>query len=100
ATPVEITDFFGLEEVPALAPRYNIAPSQQVPIVRVDETGTRQLALVRWGLIPSWSADASIGYKLINARSETVAEKPSFRTAFKQRRGLAPASGFFEWKAE
>jgi putative SOS response-associated peptidase YedK len=99
ASPVQIKDFFGLEEVPEFAPRYNVAPSQEVPIVRLDEKGTRRLVQVRWGLIPSWAEDASIGYKLINARSETVADKPSFRAAFRQRRCLVPASGFFEWRA-
>jgi putative SOS response-associated peptidase YedK len=78
-------------------PRFNIAPSQSVAVVRAAD-GTRFLDLLTWGLIPSWAADKKIGYKLINARSETVATKPSFRSAFKSRRCLIPASGFFEWK--
>lgn len=81
-----------------LTPRYNIAPSQPVPVVRQLE-GQRHLGLLRWGLIPAWAEDPSIGYKLINARSETVLEKPSFRDAFQKRRCLVPADGFYEWKA-
>jgi putative SOS response-associated peptidase YedK len=78
-------------------PRFNIAPSQSVAVVRAAD-GTRFLSLLHWGLIPSWAADEKIAYKLINARSETVVEKPSFRSAFKQRRCLIPASGFYEWQ--
>lgn len=78
-------------------PRYNIAPTQSHPIIRLSESG-RECALARWGLVPSWAEDLKIGYSLINARAETVAEKPSFRTAFKRRRCLIPATGFYEWK--
>ena len=77
--------------------RYNIAPAQPVAAVRVTPQG-RQVAWLRWGLIPSWSKDPAIGHKLINARAETISEKPSFRAAFKQRRCLIPASGFYEWQ--
>ncbi len=77
--------------------RYNIAPMQEVPIVRRTATGERELAHVRWGLVPRWAKDPSIGGKMINARSETVAEKPSFRTAYKHHRCLIPADGFYEW---
>jgi putative SOS response-associated peptidase YedK len=84
-------------QLPLLDVRYNIAPTQTVPIVRAKESGL-ECALVKWGLIPSWSSDSKIGYKLINARSETVATKPAFRAAFKQRRCLVPADGFYEWK--
>ena len=80
-----------------LRPRYNVAPSQDVAVARATEDG-RTLALLRWGLIPAWAKDPSIGYKLINARSETVAEKPSFRSAFRHRRCLIPADGFYEWQ--
>jgi putative SOS response-associated peptidase YedK len=80
-------------------PRYNIAPSQLVSIVRRNAAGQRELATVKWGLIPSWAKDPSVGHSLINARGETVAEKPSFRAAFKQRRCIIPASGFYEWVA-
>lgn len=82
---------------PDLAPRYNIAPSQPVVIVRQDVSGQRELASANWGLIPSWAKDPNIGHSLINARAETVQEKPSFRTAFRRRRCIIPASGFYEW---
>lgn len=81
-----------------LEPRYNLAPSQRAPVVRVGTHGQRELAMLRWGLIPSWAKDATIGYRTINARAETVATAPSFRSAFKGRRCLIPATGFFEWK--
>lgn len=83
----------------ALQPRYNIAPTQPAPVVRLSN-GARELALLRWGLIPSWANDAAIGARLINARSETVLEKPAFRTAFRRRRCLIPASGFYEWQQQ
>lgn len=79
-------------------PRYNIAPTQYAPVLLAEE-GSRYLDMYRWGLIPSWAKEASIGSRLINARSETVAEKPSFRSAFRRRRCLIPLSGFFEWQA-
>ncbi|MBW7885405.1 MAG: SOS response-associated peptidase [Caldilineaceae bacterium] len=98
-TPEELASYFGLAEAPVLAPRYNIAPTQPVGVVRLDPRGqAREWALTIWGLIPSWSQDPSIGARLINARAETVDEKPSFRTAFKRRRCIVPASGFYEWK--
>lgn len=92
--------FAAIYDVPAppvLAPRYNIAPSQPVMIVRQDVSGQRELVSVNWGLIPSWAKDQNIGHSMINARAETVAEKPSFRTAFRRRRCIIPASGFYEW---
>jgi putative SOS response-associated peptidase YedK len=98
-----LVPLFDLDEVPvvALAPRYNIAPSQPVPVVRRSpDTGTQRLDFVRWGLIPSWAKDPAIGSRLINARSETVAEKPAFRAALRQRRCLLPADGFYEWATE
>ena len=83
---------------PELLPRYNIAPTQPVPVVRLDQaSGERGLALLQWGLIPSWADDPAIGNRLINARAETVAEKPAFRTAFKKRRCLVVADGFYEF---
>jgi putative SOS response-associated peptidase YedK len=88
-----------LKEPPQLDNRYNVAPAQPIAAVRATDS-QRVLVFLKWGLIPSWSKDAKIAYKLTNARSETVAEKPSFRSAFKQRRCLIPASGFFEWKRE
>jgi putative SOS response-associated peptidase YedK len=89
---------FGLASPPAVTPRYNIAPTQPVPIVRAGSDGARSWSEVHWGLIPSWADDPALGARLINARSETAAEKPSFRAAFRGRRCLVPASGFFEWK--
>ena len=80
-------------------PRYNIPPTADIPVVRLAD-GKRQLSLMRWGLIPSWSKDPKKAPLLANARAETIAEKPSFRSAFKSRRCLIPASGFFEWKRE
>ncbi|MCB9136848.1 MAG: SOS response-associated peptidase [Caldilineaceae bacterium] len=99
-TPADaLATLFDLPEAPALAPRYNIAPTQPVAIVRPNAAATgREWALTLWGLIPSWSKDPSFGARLINARSETVAEKPSFRAAFKRRRCLIPADGFYEWQ--
>ncbi|MBK6982201.1 MAG: SOS response-associated peptidase [Betaproteobacteria bacterium] len=80
--------------------RFNIAPTQEAPVVRIDGAGGREVALLRWGLVPSWSKDIAIGNRMINARSETVAEKPSFRNAYRSRRCVVPATGFFEWKGE
>jgi putative SOS response-associated peptidase YedK len=74
---------------------FNVAPRQGVAAVRLAPDGKKQLAWLRWGLVPSWADDLSIGYKLINARAETAPEKPSFRSAFKHRRCLLPAAGFF-----
>jgi putative SOS response-associated peptidase YedK len=95
AHPDVVTLQFGLRSVPLFAPRYNIAPAAEVLVVRQDGA-----ALVRWGLVPAWAKDAAIGAKLINARAETLAQKPSFRDAYRKRRCLIPASGFYEWKAE
>jgi putative SOS response-associated peptidase YedK len=98
--PVEaMQELFGFEERPNFPPRFNVAPSQDVPIVRRrKEGGGRELALVRWGLIPYWAKDASIGHKLINARAEGIAGKPALREAFRRRRCLVPANGFYEWE--
>jgi len=80
--------------------RFNIAPTQEAPVVRVGASGAREVAMLRWGLVPFWSKDLAIGNRMINARSETAAEKPSFRNAFKSRRCVVPATGFFEWKGD
>jgi putative SOS response-associated peptidase YedK len=80
-----------------IRPRFNVAPTQTVPVV-VELDGQRVVNGFRWGLIPSWAKEASIGSKMINARSETIAEKPSFRNAFKRRRCIVPANGFYEWQ--
>jgi putative SOS response-associated peptidase YedK len=96
-----ITDKFQVKEVPPLSPRYNIAPTQQVGTVYVNsESSERQFKMLRWGLIPSWAKDRKMGAKLINARAETVAEKPAFRAAFKKRRCLILADGFYEWQTQ
>jgi putative SOS response-associated peptidase YedK len=79
--------------------RFNIAPTQEAPIVRVSQEGPREMAMLRWGLVPAWSKDLGAGTKMINARGESVAEKPAFREAMARRRCLVPATGFFEWKA-
>lgn len=78
-------------------PRYNVAPTQNAPVLLVHE-GMRVLDVFRWGLVPSWAKEISIGSKMINARAETVLEKPSYRTAFQRRRCLVPAGGFYEWR--
>ena len=80
--------------------RYNIAPTQFIPAVRNDESNQRELVMLRWGLVPFWAKDLAIGNRMINARSETVTEKPSFRNAYKDRRCLILASGFYEWRKE
>jgi putative SOS response-associated peptidase YedK len=94
-----IADVFGLEAAPELAPRYNIAPGQDAPVVR-PAAGHRRLDAMRWGLVPSWASDPAVGNKSINARAESLAEKPSFRDSFAARRCLVPADGFYEWRAE
>ncbi|MGQ4647337.1 SOS response-associated peptidase family protein [Lyngbya aestuarii] len=94
-----IAQAFQIAEVPPLTPRYNIAPTQSVgTILQTPEQQQRQFRMLRWGLIPSWAKDAKIGARLINARTETVAEKPAFRSAFKRRRCLVIADGFYEWQ--
>jgi len=86
---------------PNLAPRYNAAPTQALPVVRRDGADDeRSLAMLHWGLIPSWARDEKIASRLINARAETLADKPSFRSAFAKRRCLVPADGFYEWRNE
>jgi putative SOS response-associated peptidase YedK len=99
ADPNDLREAFPWVNIPeGVSPRYNIAPSQPVAVIPND--GQNQLDFFIWGLIPSWAKDPAIGNKMINARAETLAEKPSFRTAFRRRRCLIPASGFFEWKQE
>ncbi len=97
--PQWVAEQFGLAEVPDLGPRYNIAPTQDVAVVRSQSDGIgNRLDLVRWGLVPPGSGPAAGSAPLINARSETVMEKPVFRSAFLARRCLVPADGFFEWR--
>ena len=96
-TPESLTRVFDLATCVDLSPRYNIAPSTEIPVVRRSPEGTRVLHLLRWGLVPYWSKDPARGAPLINARAESVTAKPAFRGAFHQRRCLIPADGFYEW---
>ena len=93
-----LAEIFGITVVRDIRPRYNIAPTQQVPAVRTSPDGTRHLELLKWGLIPSWAQDPHMGSRMINARSETVEVKPAFRTALRHRRCIIPANGFYEWR--
>ncbi len=92
-----VAELLELEQDLELAPRYNIAPTQESAVVRLDG-GRRSLEHLRWGLIPYWASEPGIGNRMINARSETVADKPAFRDSFRRRRCLVPADGFFEWR--
>lgn len=92
-----LTEHFHLRKTPEITPRFNIAPSQAIPAVRGDSQN-KELAMLRWGLIPGWAKEEKTPYSLINARAETVATKPAFRSAFRYRRCLIPADGFYEWK--
>lgn len=98
--PADIITHFQLNECVDFGPRYNIPPGTDIPVIRQSPEGKRVLHLLRWGLVPHWAKDPGIGAKLNNARGESVVEKPSFRDAFKRRRCLVPANGFYEWKAE
>ena len=98
SAPEAIRALFGYPEQPNFPPRYNIAPTQPIAIVRLHE-GKRQFALVRWGLLPSWVKDPKKFTLLINARGESLSDKPAFCAAIKRRRCLVPADGFYEWKA-
>jgi len=96
-----LAEYFGIIDVPLLKPRYNIAPSQPAPVVRLkpgQSNSQRELVLLRWGLIPSWSKDSAVGNRMINARAESVAVKPAFRGALQRRRCLLVADGFYEWQ--
>ena len=96
-----LAELLGLPIPPLLPTRYNVAPSKLVACVRMNpDTTEREWVELKWGLVPSWAKDPSIGHKLINVRGETVGEKPSFRKAFKQQRCLVLADGFYEWKRE
>ncbi len=99
--PTRVAQLFDLPNWPETAPRYNIAPSQNVfAAIENRETGAREFRHFRWGLVPSWAKDPAIGGRLINARSETAATKPAFRKPLRERRCLIPADGFYEWKRE
>ena len=84
-------------DIPLLSPRYNIAPSQEVPVI-VQNNGKNELKPMKWGLVPSWAPDKSIGNQMINARAETITEKPSFRRLVESKRCVIPANGFYEWR--
>jgi putative SOS response-associated peptidase YedK len=101
SSPTLLAETFGAEEVRVddVEANYNVTPRAEVPIVAVSR-GTRVVDRVRWGLVPFWAKDVSIGDKLINARAETVAEKPAYRRAFERKRCIMPADGFYEWKLE
>lgn len=98
STPEAIRRLFGYAEQPNFPPRYNVAPTQPIPIVRLAN-GTRSFALMRWGFLPAWVKEPKTFPLLINARGETVLEKPAFRNAIRRRRCLIPTDGFYEWKA-
>ena len=99
SAPAALRQLFGYIEQPNFPPRYNVAPTQPIPVVLV-ENGARHFRLMRWGLLPSWVKDPKRFTLLINARSETVLEKPAFKKAIRRRRGLIPADGYYEWKAD
>jgi len=101
STQQVLADWFGveLEDMPWFAPSYNVAPQSTQPVVRLSrDTGRREFALLRWGLVPFWSKDAKSAYSTINARAEEAASKPAFREALKKRRCLVPADAFYEWQ--
>lgn len=100
AEPDEITPRFGVTPKEPLKPNYNAAPGQFMPVITRGEDGKRKLDIMKWGLVPVWSKDEKIGYKLINARAESLFEKNTWRTVIKKRRCLIPATGFYEWKRE
>jgi putative SOS response-associated peptidase YedK len=97
----ELHALYSLSDAPSpqsnFRPRYNVAPTDPMPVVRLKE-GKRELGVMKWGLVPSFSKDATGGAKMINARAETVVDKPAYRSAFRHRRCLVPADGFYEWK--
>jgi putative SOS response-associated peptidase YedK len=101
STQKVLADWFGVEldDMPWFAPTYNAAPQSVQPVVRLNrDTGQREFALLRWGLVPFWAKDAKLAYTTINARAEEVAAKPAFREALKKRRCLVPADAFYEWQ--
>jgi len=99
ASDEELSEFFDLSDGISLAPRYNIAPSQNICAIRASTNETkRKIGLLHWGLIPPWAEDKRIAYRMINARTETVQTKPAFRDAFRAQRCLIPANGYYEWK--
>ncbi len=98
ASAPRLARLLGLIDLPELTPRYNIAPSQSVTAVRGARQGGRELVQLRWGLLPGWSKTPAKAYRMINAKAETLTQRPAFRTAYRRRRCLVPADGFYEWK--
>ena len=94
-----IAEIFALADPPEIEARYNIAPTQNAPVVRTDLSGARVLAALRWGLVPPWAPDLKLASRMINARVESVSERPAFREAFERHRCLVPADGYYEWQA-
>jgi putative SOS response-associated peptidase YedK len=95
-----MTGLFDLDDAPELKPRWNVAPSQPIPVIAIGQDGARKAFIMRWGMHPSWMKEPPGAKSMINARSETAAEKPFFRDAFKKRRCLIPVDGFYEWKRD
>jgi len=93
-----LAERFHLPIIPDLTPRYNVAPSQSVGVIRVTHAGHREFVALRWGLVPAWSPEPRTAYSTFNARAETVAVKPTYRQAFRRRRCLIPSDGFYEWR--
>jgi putative SOS response-associated peptidase YedK len=93
-----VTRLFGVADAIDVEPRWNIAPTQSIAAVRAGDDGRRELAMLHWGLVPSWAKERSIGARMINARGETLREKPSFRNAYRRRRCLILADGYYEWQ--
>ena len=93
-----LAERFHLPIIPDLTPRYNVAPSQSVGVIRVTHAGHREFVALRWGLVPAWSPEPRTAYSTFNARAETVADKPTYRHVFRRRRCLIPADGFYEWR--
>ena len=98
AMPEVLAEYFALADPPQLAPHYNLTPGQDIAAVRIDRSGARRLHALRWGLVPFWAKDTVIGRRLINARLDSLADKPAFREALSRRRCLIAASGFYEWQ--
>ncbi len=96
----ELADLLAIDvdDLPEIPARFNIAPTDPAPVMRIDSSGDRRVELLRWGLVPSWAKTRSVGARMINARSETAAEKSAFRSAFQRRRCLVPSDGFYEWE--
>lgn len=94
----ELMEYYGITEAAfEMVPRYNIAPGQQIPAI-IDAPGGRRLGGLKWGLVPEWAKDEKIGYMMINARADTLAEKPAFRKPLRSKRCIVPADGFYEWR--